>query len=67
MLPLQMLTQLRNKNKVIYKSLNDVYSIIQGKSMQKILVNMNGMANFNGERADYVGLMIFSRKKCGPG
>ena len=31
----------------------------------KMLVNMNGLKNFGGKNLNYVGLSIWSRKKCG--
>merc|ERR1719327_621593 len=38
---------------------------LHGSSSIKMLINMNGLKNFGGKNLNYVGLSIWSRKKCG--
>merc|ERR1711970_1122803 len=39
---------------------------LHGAHSMKMLINMNGLKNFGGKNLNYIGMSIWSRKKCGP-
>merc|ERR1711935_1192143 len=38
---------------------------LHGSKSMKMLINMNGLKNFGGNQLNYIGMSIWSRKKCG--